>query len=251
MSADQTDSERESQLSAMFDGALSEGECELVARRLAKDENLRRSWDNYSLIGAVMRSEPLARRHLAPQIAAVVLAERSEVVSEAGGVKVAATVAATGRQAVSRASALRWAGGLGVAAAVGAVVIFFGGNPQSQSLVTNAVEEPSEPSAKVVGEVVEEVVIPAAAAKSDEIILAMKPAEPVSYVTPPIREGATPVVTAPVQLANFVAAHSAVAAPMLRHGTLSTLISSAPIVEEAQTEPAVVIEDAPARGEIL
>jgi len=52
-----------------------------------------------------------------------------------------------------------------------------------------------------------------------------------------------------VQLANFVAAHSAVAAPMLRHSTLSNLISSAPIVEEAQAQPAVAIEDAPTRGE--
>jgi hypothetical protein len=227
----------------MFDGALSEGECELVARRLAKDETLRRSWDNYSLIGAVMRSEPLARRHLAPQIAAVVQADRSDVAAAT----VTATVAASGRQAAGRAPALRWAGGLGVAAAVGAVVIFFGGNPQSASLVTTAAKDPAAPPA----EVVEEVVIPAAAAEGDEIILAMKPSEPVSYVTPPIREGATPVVTAPVQLANFVAAHSAVAAPMLRHGTLSTLISSAPIAEEVQMEPAVVTEDAPARGEIL
>jgi len=52
-----------------------------------------------------------------------------------------------------------------------------------------------------------------------------------------------------VQLANFVAAHSAVAAPMLRHSTLSNLISSAPIVEEARVEPAAAIEDAPTRGE--
>jgi hypothetical protein len=71
-------------------------------------------------------------------------------------------------------------------------------------------------------------------------------------VTPPIREGAGSAVTAPVQLANFVAAHSAVAAPMLRHGTLSTLITSAPIVEEPATEQATVVtDDAPARGEIL
>jgi len=245
MSADQTDSERESQLSAMFDGELPEGECDLVARRLAKDENLRRSWDNYSLIGAVMRSEPLARRQLAPQIAAVVKADRNESATEADR----ATVAATGRAAVGRTSALRWAGGLGVAAAVGAVAIFFGGNPQSETIVADAAKNPVNAPAKVVGEVVEEVVIPAASADGDEIILAMKPIEPESYVTPPIREGAGSAVTAPVQLANFVAAHSAVAAPMLRHGTLSTLITSAPIVEEPATEQATVVtDDAPARA---
>ena len=166
MSADQTDSERESQLSAMFDGELPEGECDLVARRLAKDENLRRSWDNYSLIGAVMRSEPLARRQLAPQIAAVVKADRNESATEADR----ATVAATGRAAVGRTSALRWAGGLGVAAAVGAVAIFFGGNPQSETIVADAAKNPVNAPAKVVGEVVEEVVIPAASADGDEII---------------------------------------------------------------------------------
>lgn len=251
MSAEQTDSQRESQLSAMFDGELPEGECELVARRLAKDENLRRSWDNYSLIGAVMRSEPLARRHLAPQVAALVQADRKEIAIETDR----ATVATTGRQAADRTSALRWAGGFGVAAAVGAVAIFFGGNPQSETIVADATKNSVNAPAKVGGEVVEEVVIPAAAADGDEIILAMKPTEPESYVTPPLRESTGSAVTAPVQLANFVAAHSAVAAPMLRHGTLSTLITSAPIVEEPQmeprVEPAVVTDDAPARGEIL
>jgi len=116
----------------------------------------------------------------------------------------------------------------------------------------DAAKNPATAPATAVGEVVEEVVIPAASAQGDEIILAMKPTEPESYVTPPIREGGGSTVTAPVQLANFVAAHSAVAAPMLRHGTLSTLISSAPIVEEVATEPAAVAtEDAPARSEIL
>lgn len=251
MSADQTGSERESQLSAMFDGELPEGECELVARRLAKDENLRRSWDNYSLIGAVMRSEPLARRHLAPQVAALVQADRNETAIGADQ----SSVAATGRSALGRNSALRWAGGFGVAAAVGAVAIFFGGNPQIETTIADTAKSPANPPAKVVGEIVEEVVIPAASADGDEIILAMKPTEPESYVTPPIRDGVGSAVTAPVQLANFVAAHSAVAAPMLRHGTLSTLITSAPLVEEPQmeprVEPAVVTDDTSARGEIL
>ena len=48
--------ERASQLSAMFDGELPDAECELVARRLSRDPELRRSWSNYGLIGAVLRS---------------------------------------------------------------------------------------------------------------------------------------------------------------------------------------------------
>jgi negative regulator of sigma E activity len=52
--------ERDSQLSAMYDGELSAAECELLARRLARDEGLRRQWAGYALIGAAIRGEPLA-----------------------------------------------------------------------------------------------------------------------------------------------------------------------------------------------
>ena len=163
MSAGQTDGERESQLSAMFDGELPAGECELVARRLAKDENLRRSWDNYSLIGAVMRSEPLARRHLAPQVAAVVQAERSAATSE----RPEESGLAAGQSVRQRSSVLRWAGGFGVAAAVGAVAIFIGGQPQNETVVADAAQNPANRPAQVAGEVVEEVVIPAASSEGD------------------------------------------------------------------------------------
>src|SRR5690349_14310852 len=49
--------ERDSQLSAMFDGELSAAECELLARRLARDEALRAQWSRYSMIGAALRAE--------------------------------------------------------------------------------------------------------------------------------------------------------------------------------------------------
>jgi len=55
MSAD----ERESQLSAMFDGELPDSECELLARRLSRDAALKQQWARYSLIGAVIRNEPV------------------------------------------------------------------------------------------------------------------------------------------------------------------------------------------------
>jgi len=53
--------ERASQLSAMFDGELPAAECELLSRRLARDEQLRATWSRYSVIGAALRAEPLAR----------------------------------------------------------------------------------------------------------------------------------------------------------------------------------------------
>jgi anti-sigma factor RsiW len=52
--------EVESQLSAMFDGELPVTECELLSRRIDRDENLRARWSRYALIGAAMRSEPVA-----------------------------------------------------------------------------------------------------------------------------------------------------------------------------------------------
>ena len=49
--------ERDSQLSAMFDGELSAAECELLARRLTRDEALRAQWSRFALIGAALRAE--------------------------------------------------------------------------------------------------------------------------------------------------------------------------------------------------
>ena len=53
--------ERASQLSAMFDGELPAVECELLSRRLARDEQLRATWSRYAVIGAALRAEPLAQ----------------------------------------------------------------------------------------------------------------------------------------------------------------------------------------------
>ena len=52
--------EVESQLSAMFDGELPAAECELLSRRIDRDERLRSRWARYVQIGASMRCEPVA-----------------------------------------------------------------------------------------------------------------------------------------------------------------------------------------------
>ena len=49
--------ERDTQLSAMFDGELPGAECELLARRLTRDEALRAQWSRFSMIGAALRAE--------------------------------------------------------------------------------------------------------------------------------------------------------------------------------------------------
>src|SRR5476651_1474377 len=54
----------------MFDGELPATECELLSRRIDRDENLRARWSRYALIGAAMRSEPVAtaRRGFAARV---------------------------------------------------------------------------------------------------------------------------------------------------------------------------------------
>ena len=49
--------ELDSQLSAMFDNELPAAECELLARRLSRDTDLKSRWGRYAVIGAVIRAE--------------------------------------------------------------------------------------------------------------------------------------------------------------------------------------------------
>jgi len=49
--------ERDSQLSAMFDDELPAGECELLARRLARDPALQARWGRYAAIGACLKGQ--------------------------------------------------------------------------------------------------------------------------------------------------------------------------------------------------
>ncbi|HEY4447876.1 MAG TPA: sigma-E factor negative regulatory protein, partial [Steroidobacteraceae bacterium] len=67
--------ELDSQLSAMFDDELLPAECELLARRLSRDEHLKARWGRYAVIGAVIRAERGVRLNapLAGRVNAVLL----------------------------------------------------------------------------------------------------------------------------------------------------------------------------------
>ena len=69
--------ELDSQLSAMFDDELAPEQCELLARRLSRDEQLKARWGRYAVIGAAIRSERGVRLNapLAGLVSAVILAE--------------------------------------------------------------------------------------------------------------------------------------------------------------------------------
>lgn len=232
-----TDKERESQLSAMFDGELPSAECELLARRLARDTQMQRSWATYSLIGTVLRSEPLARGSFAAEVS------RRVVRDEGAAARARADAAADSRRAASAGSrASSWwvpFSGLGVAAGVATLAIFFSRIPSEQELVANRLAQvsaaevvlsaaaPALPSmsgttASVVADSAQETLAAAGETAAGS--------EPESYVTPlptPLSaEGRGSSAGIAASLANYVVAHSSVSAPLLRHSTLSAFVTA-------------------------
>ena len=188
--------ELDSQLSAMFDDELAPGECELLARRLSRDEQLKARWGRYAVIGAAIRSERGVRLNapLAGLVSAVILAEP-------------ALAAAHG----ARRTGVRWwqpVAAAAVAAGVAAVSVLWlraqtplAGAPLSAHLTAPTATAPGA------------AVVPAAAAGS-----------PDSYVVP-----RAPAVRAPVvpstELANYVVAHSVFSSPVTRRNLLSAFMT--------------------------
>lgn len=223
--------ERESQLSAMYDGELPPAECELVARRLSRDENLRRSWENYGLIGAAMRSEQMAGRRLAPKVAAAISRGESSGQRSAGS---------SGR---SSSAWSRWAVPLGSAglaasiAVIGVLGMFWLGagsgtsvSPTPVTAAANTVKEVVIPAAPEDRTIVVASATPGAVTRVADASQAAPAApasiEPESYVTPPLREGGGMSSAPAFELASYVGAHSAVSAPMLRHSAISAVIAT-------------------------
>ena len=242
-----TEDERASQLSAMFDGELPPAECELLARRLARDEALRRQWGSYALIGAAVRGEPIVARGTAgaqSDVAARVrqaLAQPAEAVSDIAEAETGRDDGAPMGAGARRPRMPRWAvplSGFGLAAGVAAAALLW--------LRTDT------PTAAAVANVVP-TVRPASAA---EVVVPMPlpaaPAAPVaqgaspgttgraddSYTVPPPTQGNVGLAGG-ATLANFLVAHSEVSMPMLRRNALSTLVAVPVDAEAASAAPAV------------
>src|SRR5262245_21623663 len=121
--------ERDSQLSAMFDGELPGGECELLARRLTRDEALRAQWSRFATIGAALRAERGVALH--DRVAWKVQSAVAQEATYGEGTVDVATRAVTSVSASSRQSRQRWArfampvAGASIAASVAAVSIFW------------------------------------------------------------------------------------------------------------------------------
>ena len=183
--------ELDSQLSAMFDDELPPAECELLARRLSRDEYLKARWGRYAVVGAVIRTERGVRLNapLAGRVNAVLLAEPA----------LAAHTAPRDR----RYARLRWwqpLAGAAVAAGVATVSILW---LRAQAPLGGA-------------PLVAHVPAPASVAG----IVASGP----GYVVPRPKPAA--VVVPSTELANYVVAHSMFSNPVARGNLLSAFMTS-------------------------
>jgi sigma-E factor negative regulatory protein RseA len=190
--------ELDSQLSAMFDDELAPGECELLARRLSRDEQLKARWGRYAVIGAAIRSERGVRLNapLAGRVSAVILDEPALASAH-----------------TARRSGVRWwqpLAGAAVAAGVAVVSVLW---LRAQAPLAGAPLSAHLTAPSATATVPGAAVVPAAAAGA-----------PDSYVVP--RAPAVRAMVPSTELANYVVAHSVFSSPVTRRNLLSAFMSS-------------------------
>ncbi len=213
--------EVESQLSAMFDGELPAAECELLSRRLDRDETLRARWSRYALIGAAMRSEPVATARSG-------FAQRVSAAIESGSPQQPEAA----RRRLRRGNLL-WSGAL--AATLVAGVAGLGVSMLRDAALSGATPAPLITAATPVA--LAPTVVSTRSTGSIGSIGSTGPldgpfAGPVkvanrgadSYVTPKGTPGVSTVLRS--QLADYIVAHSAYSTPLLRRNVLSELATS-------------------------
>ena len=186
--------ELDSQLSAMFDNELPAAECELLARRLSRDPELKARWGRYAVIGAVIRAERGVT--LDGTVAGRVNAALSSEPALSGDAM----------QPSRRGARLHWwqpLAGAGLAAGVAAASILW---LRSQAPPGDSTLE-----------------APTVVASST----AAAPTAADSFVVPPVQQRPMMVVPA-TDLADYVVAHSAYSWPVSRGNLLSALMVSEP-----------------------
>jgi len=214
--------EVESQLSAMFDGELPVTECELLSRRIDRDEILRARWSRYALIGAAMRSEPVAtaRSGFARRVSIALRGGETSVRAGRGRRMIfnaamsASLVAAVAGISISM---LRYtANGSGAAGAA-----------HSQLAANDAAPVGHVIPAATVGAAPAEPVTADAATATATATAAVRhggASEPVSYVTPASAGNVNTALR--TELADFIVAHSEYSTPLMRRNLLSALVTN-------------------------
>jgi sigma-E factor negative regulatory protein RseA len=194
-----------SQLSAMLDGELPAAECELLSRRIDRDEQLRARWSRYALIGAAMRSEPVA------------------TAGKGFAVRVSAALAAAAQP--RRVRSRVWSAALAatlVAAVAGLSVSML--RDAAQGTAAASLADASRLPAAAHADYSASPVPAMASAAPVAAALQVASHGPLRYVTPAGTAGAPTILR--TQLADYIVAHSAYSTPLLRRNVLSQLVSS-------------------------
>jgi sigma-E factor negative regulatory protein RseA len=197
--------ELDSQLSAMFDDELPAAECELLARRLSRDEQLKARWGRYAAIGATIRAERGVRLDagLAGRVSAAISSEPTLVAEPAP-------------QPKKRWESSWWQPLAGVAAAAGVAAV-------SIYWMRTQVLPDTLP-------IVAQSVVPAIATGNTTVAATTASAtqvstgEPDSYVVP--KNSPRRLVVPSTELANYVVAHSEFSSPVTRRNLLSAFMAS-------------------------
>lgn len=219
--------ELDSQLSAMFDDELPAAECELLARRLSRDEQLKARWGRYAVIGATIRAERGVRLNagLARRVSAAISSEPVLTAEPAPQPK--------------KQWANRWWQPVATAAAVAGVATV------SILWMRSQAPEPISAAAQLGAPALATVVA------SSAVRLNKTPAstgEPDSYVVP--KSPGRRLVVPSTELANYVVAHSEFSSPVTRRNLLSAFMASEsgtatpPAGSEEPTEDVDVQDDA-------
>jgi sigma-E factor negative regulatory protein RseA len=249
--------ERDSQLSAMFDGELTAAECELLARRLSRDEVLRTQWSRYALIGAAVRAERGVALHdrVAWRVQSTIAQEAAY--GDAAALDVinsGAVRTASGKSAPTAGFADRWMRfarpvmGAGIAAGVAATSILWmrtQDNPDAALLASNPVPAPAAQ------------VVAAPPANGTSLALNASPVaarqpigggsgEPGVYTTPAPSTQSS--IAPPARLANYVVAHSEYSGPLARRLALLSLVGNEVAADAGTAEESVAPPKAEAAG---
>lgn len=195
--------ELDSQLSAMFDDELPASECELLARRLSRDEQLKARWGRYAVIGATIRAERGVRLNaaLASRVNAAISAEPA--------------LAAEPAPQAKKPWANRWWQPVASAAAVAGVATISILWMRSQSPdVTPSTAQTLPTMATVAG----------SAVNGKAAATQVSAGEPDSYVVP--KTPGRRLVVPSTELANYVVAHSEFSSPVTRRNLLSAFMAS-------------------------
>jgi negative regulator of sigma E activity len=210
----------------MFDGELSAAECELLARRLTRDEALRGQWSRFSMIGAAIRAERGVK--LDDRVAQRVQAQISLEVSYGDGAGEAATggrLAAGSTTQTARVTAYeRWlrfarpVAGLGIAAGVAAMSLLWLRNQESPEavLAANALPETITLAPEAT------TTLAANDAPVAEPVISNGEPERYSTPAPSVQTNLAPNA----RLANYVVAHSEYSGPLSRRIAQLGLVAS-------------------------